>query len=372
MMRRRRSLFRRIALWGALGVVAAIAIVLALHRPETVHIGESGVPGDAGVSNDEPADLESVVKAEEPVPELVESALEAGIDAARDESEAHLQIPPHPLHTSLVETIAAESIEECTGNLGNLDDYISASCMATSTMNMDPVGQAEIVVHLMRVRRLLEAGREAPEKVVPALRPLFADAVERWPAARDRMLEKWSKEDGMLFPDDQDDWLQCEGRIRGATYLLAELSDYDSLPILVRAFKQNEFPNGRRGALPPANTFYAIHRLVCSCPEERLSPRALRLRSEYLKVAKCVPEPHELTVTRWSAQYAEDEPRIVIMDPQRRVLRHQPKMKMVIYPFQFTDGELISTSNGVIHERTWALFTRLEAFVRAVYPDARY
>ena len=110
-----------------------------------------------------------------------------------------------------------------------------------------------------------------------------------------------------------------------------------------------------------------MHRLVSSFPESRLSPNGRRLRQEYLSQAlRILPPPRSVTVAAWHADYDESDPRIVMFDPDRHVLRGQPTMKMAVYPFKFKDGSEIADVYewDVLGKR---LFQLLEQFVEGVY-----
>ena len=69
------------------------------------------------------------------------------------------------------------------------------------------------------------------------------------------------------------------GQAAGATYLLAELGDYDSLPQMLRSYKLcKQPPEGESvreyGPAPPDLTLCAMNRLVQSFPEDCLGTEA--------------------------------------------------------------------------------------------------
>ena len=160
-------------------------------------------------------------------------------------------------------------------------------------------------------------------------------------------------------------------RANAATYLLAELGDHESLPLLLKGYEIHGYPYSATeiyAPVPPALTLYAMHRLVQSFPEQKLNAEARALRNNYLEQAKCLGAPESIIVTKsWYSKYDESDPRIAILDRERRVLRDEPTMSMVIYPHRFTDGELVSNSEGKVSERAKLLFAELQRFVEAQY-----
>jgi hypothetical protein len=106
-----------------------------------------------------------------------------------------------------------------------------------------------------------------------------------------------------------------------------------------------------------------------SFPEEMLKTETRQIRDNYFEIAKCLPEPKILTVTKnWASTYDETDPRIQVLDPTRIVLTSEPRMEMLLYPYRFKDGERISDSDGV-SERGKKLFRELEMFVTVQFPN---
>jgi hypothetical protein len=280
--------------------------------------------------------------------------------------DAVVEVPPLKWRRELVGTIRNESPAELIAGLGRTDDMHFAATSVTDLYgNMaDARLQMLVLTRLTRVRWLLELGRSDPCSVIPPLREAFRKAMIRFPEAHSEMVKFMVAGGGAGFPDEAYEIPRMQN-IAG-TYLLAELGDHDSLPILADSFRMSL--NEMYYWVPSGTTLYAMHRLVLTYPESRLSEEARRLRQEYLDSAtKVLPPPREIQVTAWNANYEESDPRISIMDPKRRVLTGQPRMTIPVYPWTFTDGTRISEFGGHTSEKAKELFGRLESFVNAAY-----
>lgn len=359
---------RRLIFLGVVGVfVVAAVVVWTLRR------GGKGPAATVALSEKAPDDnaAGAAHPAEEPIDnvdiDIVEETLNLSDPKMEAQAEASLRVPPHEGHLGRVENIRRETIEETAANLGNGDDFVLAFTSMSGVMMSDVCTQSQVTVvtRLFRVRRLLAVGREDTEKVVPVLMRLTTEALDGWPQAHAVLWEKLGAPGGAKVSDSEPA-LQYTGRVRGSMYILAELGHHDALPLFLRTCRQGP-PLCRRPPVPPGYTLYAMHRLVSSYPESKLSAEARKLRQEYLQSAECLPEPREITVTRWNAGYSESDPRIVVYDAEP-VLDRQPTMNLPIYPHYFTDHVLFDVDT----ERANALLDKLEAFVRAAYPDEKF
>ena len=94
---------------------------------------------------------------------------------------------PHPWRSKLVQTVAAENIQQTVENLPNFDD-LSLAETSIGDMRIAPGNgafQAKCMPRLTRVRKLLVIGREEPRAVVPLLRKKLEYAIEGLGPARE-------------------------------------------------------------------------------------------------------------------------------------------------------------------------------------------
>lgn len=288
-------------------------------------------------------------------------------------TDAIRRVSVHRWQKERSENIKGETIEQTIENFANFDDLHLAqtSISGIPPVNTSPAFQRLVVTRLGRVRRVLAEGRVNPQWVVPHLRRALEKALSVWPEAFRGHMRALEAAKGGLSSHEPNQFDKCTMQALAGTYLLAELGDHESLPLILKGYKIHDYRK-MYAPVPPALTLYAMHRLVLSFPEEQLNAEARRIRDGYLQLAECLPPPHEINVTKsWYANYDESDPRITILDPERKVLLREPTMQMTVYPYRFTDGEKISHSDGIIHpvsERAKLLFAELERFVKLVYP----
>jgi len=273
----------------------------------------------------------------------------AGLDMTR--VEAKLRVPISRWHRDRVEAIRAESLAEMVANLANMDDnHLAMTTRGDRGYSWgDLVGELTRVVHLFRVRRLLTEGRRRPREVAGLLRPAYEEALAGWPKALAQRLalfrEAIQKGGHPRLGSEPTEFDKYLAQAVVATYVLAELNDVGSLPVLVKGYKQQErFEELDSGGLlpipvPRAMTLYAIHRLVSAHGKTGLSPSARRSRKTYVAWAQeHLPPPRMRTVSAWNADHDESDAYRRIVDPSGEVLADQPTMRIAIYPTKFTDG----------------------------------
>jgi len=277
---------------------------------------------------------------------------------------------PNPRHRKLVETIRQESIPELIANLANFDDksFAWSSIQRGGAMGREYSAsfQALFVVRLVRVRRLLFEGQRNPQPVIEALRAALVASLDGWPDALRQFKEHYNrtmKEKGYVLLVESDLRERYRVQALAATYLLAILKDYESLPILFNGVQLHDLSlNGDRGQRPPVAlplTLHAMHVLIESYPEARLNVDARRARDAYL-AEKPFGRPGESPVTRW----AEDDPRRAITDGLRRLARDQPKTSVPLLRTRWADG---SPTNGNVSDRMRPILERIEAFIDAAF-----
>lgn len=296
---------------------------------------------------------------------------EQDIKMIASRAQGLMEVPMHPWRKKLLGNIRSETMEQTLRNFANFDDCSLAETTISGYDSSEACAefQKRVVVRLMRVRKVLAYGREHPEEVVPTLRQLLRDSLLAWPATYEKRQQDWA--DGIRTYEKPDAYLRSQKTCLAAAYILAELGDYQALPLLAHQYHIHHPwpPPIIRAPVPPAITFYAMHRLASSHPRGALSSEAAQALDQYLAATECLPPPEETTVTVWSADYSESDPRLLITRKKKEVLQGQSVMTMPVYPTQFKDGSDMQDSNGKTSKELDALFSKLDAFVRLAYPD---
>ena len=277
-------------------------------------------------------------------------------------------IPVHPWRKTLVENIRKESIRETIENLTNIDDAHFAHTAGPWGYSPGELrSEVSAIAHLRRVRRLFELGSRDPQEMVPLLRDVYWQALADWPAEWEQWLKAWD-EARARGPGEHPEWSfppleKVRSKAVVATYLLAELQDHESLPLLLEGYRlQAEWLRRferhfvAQAPVPPALTLYAMHRLVSSFPRESLDPEAVMARQTYMEwAAEHVPPPRILEATTWFADYHESDPFRRIADPEGVVLRDQPTMALARYPYRFVGREYMQEMEHLTERgREWA------------------
>lgn len=255
--------------------------------------------------------------------------------------DAKQRMPPLKWGKDLASAIAQE--KTCAEVIAHLADFDDLS-LATSSISDVPVSidnadvQMRVVIRLMRVRRLIEDGRRDPSTVSKLLRVELERSVKEWPRLWEKQLATGPRE--LAEPDD---YMRAQVKALAATYILAELGQYDSLPLLLMSYKFNSTP-GMFHPVPPAITLVAMHRMVERMPDEKLDARAKDAKAAYLAEAlTAIPPVKEITVTGSKAVYQESDPRFFAIDPRKLVLADQPRIHLSLYPTRFLDGTSMFT-----------------------------
>ncbi len=362
----------------AIIVLAAVAACISVIWPRAsgpprtepvASIPSSTTPGQRELPARSPSVFDPAASAD--VPPVRDPVVE-GADV--DFVAAKISIPKHKWQAERVSNIRRESISDCIASLGNFDDQHLAETSISGIRAGSTVGQSIVVTRLARVRRLLEEGHRSPDSVVGTFRSAFKTGLDEWPEARQEFITAFEQSEakGVAFTQSEPmAYDKLKSRSLAATYVLAELEDHESLPLMIRSFEMNIDPKRMTSPAPPAITFYAMHRLMLSYPEGELTSELRHVREEYLAaVDGILPEPRTETVTKWHADYSESDPRVVLFDPKKQVLRDQPRMEMRIYPVRFVDGESFTRSMGRPSERTMKLFLKIKRFVQLAFPES--
>ena len=365
----------------AVCLVAAVVITLLVRGGARIDEARAAQPPSPPTESSLPVsdspDAEPIDVNPVPIPEPLADFARPSNGAAG----ATIPVPPHAEKLSLNQIISKESILESVLNVGNVDDV---SLAVTSLGAICGVYESNadyhswVVPRVTRVRRLLEEGRAHPEEVVPVLRDVLGQAIDGWRAAWSEHARRL-REEGSYTSEDTDIYEQCKWRVRACTYLLAELDDYASLPLLARAYTLHKremgpegIPVGQMGPCAPGNLLPMMHKLISQYPEGRLSGEARGLRNRYMEAARDVmfDVPYApIRVLKWSALYAEADPRLVVFDPEGRSIASEPTTTMTVYPAKFKDGEWISDVMGVTSDRAVSLYNGMVLFINAAYPN---
>ena len=373
-----RSISARLKLFigatAAVCLVAAVVITMLVRRGARIDEARDAQPPSA--PRESPLPLSDAPNAEAmavdpfPIPEPLPDFARPSSGAAG----AAIPVLPRPEKLSLNQIIGKESILELVLNVGNADNVvmaISSFSGATPVYEGCAEYQARVVTRVTRVRRLLEEGRAHPEEVVPVLREVLGQAIDGWPAA-------WSEHArrGSYKAADTDAYVQCSWRARTCTYLLTELDDYDSLPLLARVYRLHTRKGdlggtevGLTGPCAPGYMLPMMHKLISQYPEAGLSAEARALRSRYIEKAQGVmPDvPYApIRVLKWSALYEESDPRLVVFDPKGKSIASEPTTTMTVY--LWTSGSITDVLGHISQAHT-SLYDAMELFINAAYPD---
>lgn len=282
--------------------------------------------------------------------------------------EALEKVPVLKWRNELVDNMRKEDVKQTIENLPNFDDTHLAT---TSIGSLPGNGRFSnlFVTRLARVRKLYSIGQENPALVVPHLKRAHRESFANWPEASRKRFEDYDK--GIRRYSEPDAYSRARRRCLAATYLLAEFGDYDSLPLLSEQYKIHHVwppPNILHAPVPPAITFYAMHRLASSHPRHSLSSATAKALDEYLKAAEeFVPPPTQIKVTIWDSSYSESDPRFEVLGVKKEVLQGQKSMTMSLYPHIFKDGSQMQSYNCIKSEKLEELFEKLDAFVQLAY-----
>lgn len=268
--------------------------------------------------------------------------------------------------------MGGETIAETVARVADIDGmHLAGISLGVQRVSGTPEYQASVVVHIPRVRKLYGAGKEAREAVIQELPRLQQEWLDVWPETVAE-LESLLAERGWVTSETAGDIRRFRAEINcmAATYLRAELGDYDALPLFAKQYRTS---SGKPLNLPPISqgiTLYAMHRLASSYPREGLSPQAVKALDDYLQAAtEHMLPPQQLRVTLWDASHSESDPRFAFMGYRKEVLEGQGSMMMPVYPLDFSDGNQMVLPGCRTTERLDALFEKLNTFVTLAYPD---
>jgi len=239
------------------------------------------------------------------------------------------------------------------------------------------------LVHLSRVRRLLETGRETPEAITPKLKAILRQSLADWPDAYQHEKKRVLETKGFIScGDGPNAYEKAHVKAMVATYLLAEFQDYDALPVLMKSHALHakwiaEWPHRGMSScpVPPAISLYAIHRLVSTFPQSKLGAEGREAHRAYMEWAeKHVRPPVKFKGTAWDAKRTESDPALRVAaaaNPKlpALALRGERTMELVAYPTRFADGGPVQGGRGRsqnhLSDRAKEWFVLMERFLAA-------
>ncbi len=269
-----------------------------------------------------------------------------------------------PYQARLIKTIAEESTEESISKLPSYDDVGWSDGPGSDVPLWDSYQwQATTIPSLVRVRKVLKAGREEPRTVVPQLRATFTNALEGFLVARQEDEAALNKaiaqgKGGLTKAAPT----ECDRKMiysQASAFLLAQLNESNSLPDMVKAYRlPQQLPVNR------IFLFYSIHLLAQIHPRSHLREDALRL-DRYLDATKGVPAGKRVSVAAWNAQLTEADFRASILH-QDIGLEKQPHFEVIVYPNDLAKYEEYFSDK--IDPQIDAWFKPLGEFVDVAYP----
>ncbi len=369
---------RRLVIFLSFVALATIAVCLAawLH---------DGLEQRAAVAT--PASLNTQVEPTAGPPGSNDDALQDDIDgfmtATIERASAKLdrdvklaEIGPHPWQQTRVKNIRGESIQELVANLGNEDDFMPAELSISGELgSMMNAGFCPIVVtRLARVKRLFELAGPSRDEVRGELRSALGKTIDEYPQIFAGFFGEFVGKTFMPSSHAKH-FVGAQYTALSATYLLAELQDFQALPIMLRSYEIHKpsFVSLSESMSPisPAFTLVAMHRLIDQMPEQDLSPEARERREAFLAAAMpLIPDPTMVATTKWDAELTSYDPRVTVTGLGGAVMERDPIIGLPRYPDRFTDGAEIVDGNGKVSPRAEELFRLAEEFIVSAFPDA--
>ncbi len=303
------------------------------------------------------------------------------IEEALATLELKKRVPPIRWQEERVENVTSEGIDQLIANLANFDDYLfAASSSGLPNSRGRPESDSYIVSHLYRVRKLLKIAESEPEIVASKLKNTLLAVFQDWPSAyRDELELHLRPSLSKGEPTERD---KLRTRALAAVYVLAETHRYESLPLLVECHRVqsrwiNEIPYRYISHTPiaPAIHLYAMHRLVSTFPQEKLTPDVRLVHGRYMKWAnENLPPPKGYLGVEASSLYDESDVRNIFLDPEGRLVRDEPKQELFEYPWAFSDREGFhrepDTSLPYPAPRAITWGKMIEEFTQSAFPDA--
>lgn len=260
-----------------------------------------------------------------------------------DEGTTTGGLEPSPLRQSVLEQIKGESVDELFDKLTEKLDDIAYTVTGSGLGFDSSEGTykfAVVVPRLARVRKILQELQEVPHKPSAKLKKMLveaADGFEQLTKDVTRQAQEYLSKKSPSSPVVKRDIERkkvMEAHV--ATYLLAEWSCCDALPIMVRVYDQEG-----RLPVPRLYLFYAMHLLATSHPQDSLSPDSKAALDKYLQATKDhVPAPHVFEFATWDSPNDElDLRRSLLRKDRAGANKKGPTIRIRQYPVWFREYE---------------------------------
>ena len=250
-----------------------------------------------------------------------------------------------------------ETFEELFTNLSQTNPAPSSLATTPGAYSYDSM----CLSSSSEIRGLLAEARTEPAKITAFLRKQMAEITAKFPAA----IAKSSQFKNTYLAGSQEhkDRIAIERyKFRGAValYLLADIKDFESLPMMASHLpaEGESFEHYSRVLVNPKWALYSMHRLISQMPTEGLSTEAQDSRDEYLRLAekKGILEPIIRARLIWMTHYYEPaSPRQLDVEPNV-----VPTIDMADYPHQL---ESLSASD------LEALSSAMKSFVSLAFAN---
>lgn len=302
----------------------------------------------------------------------------------RPEQENRVVLPPIPSTEEMAQTLLQESVRETMERLGgHKDDPYDYFLQAGQLLGVrgqpdtqfgsvaDPVPRSHLVRKILW--QLHDDNYVIRKGVASRLRQILSESLSGYfeLAVKEDALNLEDINTGKLSPDDREVLRRIYStklRTRSAAYLLVELGDFGSLPILLRYFRhEQDNPEVhiriRRPPIPRVFTFALMHELVCDHPLESLSPESVQLRNDYLALTKTLPRATIVEMPDWRKDINWDFGGMVPLDANNPV--DKAKIGLHVYHKEFRRLEM---PGGYPRPEVEPLIQSLEKFIHSAYP----
>ncbi len=221
-----------------------------------------------------------------------------------------------------------------------------------------------VMCKMTRIRKLLEDAQANPTSISTFLQEQLSIMVEDFPAVHEEYVRSLKKKSGNRASKQLPEVSRYRLLSSVAVYVLSEISDYDSLPLLAKISTQGR---PRRSADLAGNCLvnrkfllYGMHQLVRQIPEYQLSKEARKAREEYLVMAERlgIPDSRKLEVAGWNAYYHKDDFRETL--PGKTLYsENQSTIELTVFP----------SLMGLDTRETERLLSNIRTFVNQRFPN---
>lgn len=270
--------------------------------------------------------------------------VEAAVNSSGEKTASLLENPVHPWRKTLQERMKEETPEETFLRLADNDSQMLLAPVMGDVWFSWGMYHSDIraVCRMTRIRKLLAAARENPERVttfmLDHLRAMLRDFPRVYEEDTATALREMEKGNGMRIVREPDQSLVYRIRSVAAVYVCSEINAFSALPTLaqlsVQGGAREDSPEYINNCLINRKfLFYAMHRLIKHVPVERLGAKARQARDAYLAKERDWNQSklQKYKGTTWDAQYHERDFRRTLQD-SRLNMDTQSKIEMTMFP----------------------------------------